>query len=65
MTRILGICFFLMIGQTVGAADVVRLSAEQRARAGIEVAEVTEADVGSRLQAVGMVVRSPGSTLTL
>lgn len=65
MIRFLNICIFLMIVQTVGAADVVRLSAEQRARAGIEVAEVTEADFSSRLQAVGMVVRSPGSTLTL
>lgn len=65
MIRYLATCIFLMIGQAVGAADVVRLSAEQRARAAIEVAEVTEADVGSRLQAVGMVVRSPGSTLTL
>jgi cobalt-zinc-cadmium efflux system membrane fusion protein len=50
---------------TVGAADVVRLSPEQLARAGVETSAVQEADFGSRLRAVGQVVRSPGSTLTL
>lgn len=61
----LGTCILLMTVHTVGAADVVRLSAEQWSRAGIEVAAVSEEDFGSRLRAVGMVVRSPGSTLTL
>ncbi len=65
MIRFLGTCVFLMIAQIVGASDVVRLSAEQRVRAGVEVAAVAEEDFGSRQRAVGMVVRSPGSTLTL
>ena len=67
LARVLGLgtSILLMIVQNVGAADIVRLSAEQRARAGIELAAVAQADFGSRMRAVGMIVRSPGSTLTL
>ena len=53
MIRFLGTCIFLMIAQIVGASDVVRLSAEQRVRAGVEVAAVAEEDFGSRQRAVG------------
>ena len=65
MMRYLGTCLLLLTAHSVGAADVVRLSAEQRTRAGIEVAAVTSDDFSSQLRAVGMVVRSPGSTLVL
>jgi RND family efflux transporter MFP subunit len=65
MIRYLGTCMLVLSASTVGASDVVRLSAEQRARAGIEVAAVSSAEFSSRLRAVGMVVRSPGSTLVL
>jgi RND family efflux transporter MFP subunit len=65
MIRFLGTCMLALAASPAGASDVVQLSAEQRARAGIEVATVTHEDFGSRLRAVGMVVRSPGSTLVL
>ncbi len=65
MIRNLGTCMLVMTAFTAGASDVVRLSAEQRSRAGIEVATVTTEEFSSRLRAVGMVVRSPGSTLVL
>ncbi len=65
MIRSLGTCMLALAASSAGASDVVQLSAEQRARAGIEVSAVTHEDFGSRLRAVGMVVRSPGSTLVL
>jgi cobalt-zinc-cadmium efflux system membrane fusion protein len=65
MMRYLGACLILLSAHTIGASDVVRLSAEQRARAGIEVEAVTTESFSSMLRAVGMVVRSPGSTLVL
>jgi cobalt-zinc-cadmium efflux system membrane fusion protein len=65
MMRSLGISLLVLTAQTVCAEDVVRLTAEQRARAGIEVATVTTAEFSNRVPAVGMVVRSPGSTLLL
>ena len=65
MIRYLGTCIFLMLPQLVEGSDTVRLAEEQMARASIEVAAVAERDFGSRLRAVGMIVRSPGSTLTL
>lgn len=65
MIRFLGTFLFALAALSAGASDVVQLSAEQRTRAGVEVAAVTIEDFGSRLRAVGMVVRSPGSTLVL
>jgi len=55
----------LMTAQLGGAAEVVRLDADQQARAGIEVRAVVEEEFGDLLRVVGQVVRSPGSTLTL
>lgn len=65
MIRHLGTCVLLLTVHTAGASDVVRLSDEERARAGIEVAAVTSDDFSNRVRAVGMIVRSPGSTLVL
>jgi cobalt-zinc-cadmium efflux system membrane fusion protein len=65
MIRYLGTCMLVLSAITVGATDVVRLSPDQRGRAGIDVAAVSSADFSSRLRAVGVVVRSPGSTLVL
>ena len=57
--------FLLAAAQLGGAAEVVRLDADQQARAGIEVRAVVEEEFGDLLRVVGQVVRSPGSTLTL
>jgi RND family efflux transporter MFP subunit len=65
MIRFLATIMCASAALTAGASDVVQLSAEQRARAGIDVAPVTPRDFGSRVRAVGLVVRSPGSTLAL
>jgi len=65
MKQYLGACVLVLVSHTVGGSEIVRLSAEQRVRAEIEVADVTAGDFSSRLRAVGMVVRSPGSTLVL
>jgi cobalt-zinc-cadmium efflux system membrane fusion protein len=65
MIRYFGTCMLVIAASNVGASDVVRLSPEQRSRAGVEVAAVSDAGFSSRLRAVGMVVRSPGSTLIL
>jgi cobalt-zinc-cadmium efflux system membrane fusion protein len=65
MIRYFGTFLLVVTTSTVGASDVVRLSADQRSRAGIEVAAVSTEGFSSQLRAVGMVVRSPGSTLVL
>lgn len=65
MMRVLGALIVLVAAQPLAAAEVVRLTTEQRDRAGVMTSAVTEADFGSRMRAVGQVVRSPGSTLTL
>ncbi len=65
MIRLLGTCVLALAAPVADATDVVQLTAEQRSRAGVEVAAVSTEDFGSRLRAVGMVVRSPGSTLVL
>jgi cobalt-zinc-cadmium efflux system membrane fusion protein len=48
-----------------GAAEIVRLTAEQRLRAGIETAAVEQREFVGQVQAVGLVTRSPGSMLTV
>jgi len=65
MIRFLGTLLLALAALNAGASDVVKLSADQRTRAGIEVAVVKMEDFDSRFRAVGMVVRSPGSTLVL
>lgn len=65
MIRFLGTLLLALAALNAGASDVVKLSADQRTRAGIEVAVVKMEDFNSRFRAVGMVVRSPGSTLVL
>ena len=65
MIRFVFACALVLSTPVVCATDVVRLSSEQRSRAGIRVEAVGTGDFSSRLRAVGMVVRSPGSTLVL
>ncbi len=55
----------LMVAATAGAAEVVRLDAQQQSRAGIVVRPVLERSFGDQLRVVGQVVRSPGSTVTV
>jgi cobalt-zinc-cadmium efflux system membrane fusion protein len=65
MKRSLAILLAFLPAPWAAGAELVRLAPEQRARAGIEVAAVGEEIFGSRLRAVGQVVRAPGSTLSL
>lgn len=65
MNRIVTLLMIVGTALPAGAVETVRLDPEQRARVGIETAGVGEREISSRLRAVGQVVRSPGSTLTL
>ncbi len=65
MKRVLGFWLVVLTAQLCSAAETVNLTAEQQARAGIETAQVGMTSFGTRLRAVGEIVRSPGSTLSL
>ncbi len=65
MKRALSILAVTLVANGAAAAELVRLTPEQRLRAGIETAAVEEREFVGQLQTVGRVTRSPGSTLTV
>ncbi len=65
MRRAAAVAFAAALSATTicSAAELVRLNADEQARAGIVVRPVLERSFGDQFRVVGQVVRSPGSTV--
>jgi len=67
MKRVFNVVVLLTLPLAAAAVetDTVQLSAEEQARAGVEVAPVAERDFADEVRVVGQVVDAPGSTVAV